>query len=539
MKTKLFMLCAIVCAMFLTCCEEEKTVEPITLRKVETGEVSEVTLTSATFHGVVNVDISQYHAVTFGIMLSQSKAELNEREGEMFKAKPLIGTDFKIEIGDLKPETKYYYCSWLLLNNTQYEFGDIKEFETLVPTPSTVITNPITKITTNSALAGGYVTDDGGASVTERGIVFGTSKEPTTSNYKVKNGSGTGEFTCNLINLKDGTTYYVRAYAINKKGVAYGDEQIFTTRKLVPPTIETSVITDISYTSVTVGGDVIDEGSMPVVERGVVYSTSPIPTTSNNKVKSGSGTGSFTCNLTNLKDGTTYYVRAYAISDNINEGGTAYGDEVSFTTKAKKYENGHEYIDLGLSVKWATCNVDATSPEDYGNYFAWGETRIQRAPTSYWEWMMYTWDLYKWCNSEDYLTKYCTDSRYGLPDNKTTLELSDDVARTKWGGRWRMPTDIELKELCEKCRWEKATLNGVEGYKIIGDNGNYIFMPARGHYYPSSSSSGDYEGYYWSSSLDVSENTCAWCLNFRPDRYDINVYRHERCYGLSVRPVCP
>ena len=102
-----------------------------------------------------------------------------------------------------------------------------------------------------------------------------------------------------------------------------------------------------------------------------------------------------------------------------------------------------------------------------------------------------------------------------------------------------MPTDIELKELCEKCRWEKATLNGVEGYKIIGDNGNYIFMPARGHFYHSSSSSDDDEGYYWSSSLDVSENTRAWCLNFRPDRYEIYVYRHERCCGLSVRPVCP
>jgi hypothetical protein len=420
------------------------------------------------------------------------------------------------------------------------KFGDIKEFETLVPTPSTVITNPITKITTNSALAGGYVKDDGGASVTERGIVFGTSNEPTTSNYKVKNGSGIGEFTCNLTNLKDGTTYYVRAYAINKKGVAYGDEQIFTTRKLVPPTIKTSVITNISYTSVTVRGNVIDEGSMPVVERGVVYSTSPIPTTSNNKVKSGSGTGSFTCNLTNLKDGTTYYVRAYAISDNINEGGTAYGDEVSFTTKAKKYENGHEYIDLGLSVKWATCNVGAYAPESRGKYYAWGETEIQSAPSSYWEWSMYTWDWYSWCFEDKYdLTKYCTDSRYGRPDNKTTLELSDDVAHVKWGGRWRMPTDIELKELCEKCRWEKATLNGVEGYKIIGDNGNYIFMPARGHYEPSDSSSDDDEGYYWSSSLDISDNTRAWCLNFRPDRYDINVYRHERCCGLSVRPVCP
>ena len=145
------------------------------------------------------------------------------------------------------------------------------------------------------------------------------------------------------------------------------------------------------------------------------------------------------------------------------------------------------------------------------------------------------------CSGGDkyHLIKYCTDSRYGRPDNKTTLELSDDVAHVKWGGRWRMPTDIELKELCEKCRWEKATLNGVEGYKIIGDNGNYIFMPANGFYHSSISAGDADEGYYWSSSLNVSYNTRARFLHFFRDRYDVSLGSVERCWGLSVRPVCP
>ena len=106
-----------------------------------------------------------------------------------------------------------------------------------------------------------------------------------------------------------------------------------------------------------------------------------------------------------------------------------------------------------------------------------------------------------------------------------------------------MPTDIELKELCEKCRWEKATLDvdfgdGVEGYKIIGDNGNYIFMPAADHI---SGGTLGYvnHGYYWSSSLYISNNTYAWCLNFDPDWPNVSVDSHERCCGLSVRPVCP
>ena len=105
------------------------------------------------------------------------------------------------------------------------------------------------------------------------------------------------------------------------------------------------------------------------------------------------------------------------------------------------YHNGHEYVDLGLpsGIKWATCNVGATTPEEYGDYFAWGETQ----PKDY-----YDWSTYKYCNGDEYsITKYCTRSTYGTVDIKTTLELSDDAARVNWGGKWRMPTIEEQKEL--------------------------------------------------------------------------------------------
>ena len=524
MKTKLFILCTIVCAMFLTCCEEE---EPVTSRKVETGKVSDVTLTSAIFHGVVNVDISQYSSVTFGVMLSDSKAELNERGGEMFKAKSLIGTDFKIEIGNLNPETKYYYCSWLFLNSTQYEFGDIKEFETLAPSPATVITNPITKIMTNSAVAGGCVKDDGGASVTERGVVYSLSKEPITSNYKVKSGSGVGEYTCNLTNLQDNAIYYVRAYAINQNGTAYGEEQSFTTNTIHLPSVSTSAVCDISSTSATVGGNVSNDGGAIVTERGIVYSTSKEPTTSNNKVKDGSGTGNFSCNLSNLQDEVTYYVRAYAI----NQKGTAYGAEISFSTPKRLFENGYEYIDLGLSVKWATCNVGANKPEDYGDYFAWGETEPKSTT--------YNWITYKGCRgSNDTQTKYCTRSSYGTVDNKTTLELSDDAARANWGGSWRMPTRAEQDELRNNCTWRWTTQNGVNGYKVTSkSNGKSIFLPAAGYRHGNSLSDAGGEGYYWSSSLDTGSSYNADGLHFLSGNvYRIIIYRY---YGQSVRPICP
>ena len=128
--------------------------------------------------------------------------------------------------------------------------------------------------------------------------------------------------------------------------------------------------------------------------------------------------------------------------------------------------NGHEYVDLGLSVKWATCNVGAVSPEDYGDYFAWGETE----PKDF-----YAWSTYKWCNgSYDTLTKYCTDSKYGTVDNKTVLDLEDDAAHVNWGGDWRMPTKAEQDELYNNCTWEWTTQNGVNGYKVTSKiNGNY------------------------------------------------------------------
>ncbi len=223
MKARLMMWC--ICALFFLGCEY---IEPATSNKVTTGDVSEIDFTSAICHGAVNVDITQYENITFGIMISDSKEKLNERVGKKYKAQALIGKNFQVAIGNLTPDTRYYYCAYLYLNNTQYEFGKIKEFGTQVPSLPIVVTSSITQVQNNTALAKGVVKDDGGAYVKERGVVYSTSKEPTISNAKVVSGSGTGTFTCKLSDLQKYSIYYVRAYAINQKGVAYGDEISFT-----------------------------------------------------------------------------------------------------------------------------------------------------------------------------------------------------------------------------------------------------------------------------------------------------------------------
>ena len=189
--------------------------------------------------------------------------------------------------------------------------------------------------------------------------------------------------------------------------------------------------------------------------------------------------------------------------------------------------NGHEYVDLGLSVKWATCNVGATKPEEYGGYYAWGETEEKDD---------YDWDTYKWCNgSKNSMTKYCTDSGNGTVDNKTVLDPEDDVAHVKWGGSWRMPTKSEQQELLNNCTWTWTTQNCVNGYTVTGPNGNSIFLPAAGYrkgtnlYY-----CGGY-CYYWSSSLHESYSYDAYYLYFSSGRY--GWYYFYRFYGRSVRPV--
>ena len=189
--------------------------------------------------------------------------------------------------------------------------------------------------------------------------------------------------------------------------------------------------------------------------------------------------------------------------------------------------NGHEYVDLGLSVKWATCNVGANSPEEYGGYYAWGETEEKED---------YDWSTYKWCKGSSYtMTKYCRDRYYGTVDNKTVLDPEDDVAHVKWGGSWRMPTIAELDELRDSCTWTWTTQNGVNGYTVTGANGNSIFLPAAGYRYGSYLYySGGYQSIYWSSSLHESLSDDAYNLNFSGN-YDWNYC--NRYYGLSVRPV--
>ena len=193
-------------------------------------------------------------------------------------------------------------------------------------------------------------------------------------------------------------------------------------------------------------------------------------------------------------------------------------------------------VDLGLSVKWATCNVGANKPEEYGDYYAWGETE----PKDF-----YFWDTYKYCDGTyNSLTKY-TDSAYGkdgFSDNKSVLDPEDDVAHVKWGGNWRIPTKEELEELRTKCTWTSTTLNGVKGYSVTSNVDGYtdrsIFLPATGMRIRQWTLNTDTIGRFWGNSIVTGDDYDAVYLDFNfsrgPGRFSI-----IRCLGQCVRPVCP
>ena len=185
-------------------------------------------------------------------------------------------------------------------------------------------------------------------------------------------------------------------------------------------------------------------------------------------------------------------------------------------------------VDLGLSVKWASCNLGANKPEEHGDYFAWGETRPKST---------YTWDSLKYFDGSSgfRITKYNTMSDYGPVDNKIRLDPSDDAASVKLGGKWRTPTDSDWAELKLLCKWEWTSVNGVEGRRVTGPNGNSIFLPVTGQR-EGSTTMYTGEGIYWSSSLVLNDPGDAWFFSFGEASFG----RHMglgRKMGYAIRPV--
>lgn len=301
----------------------------------------------------------------------------------------------------------------------------------------------------------------------------------------------------------------------------------FVFAKPVSSEVTTLVPTDITAVSAVVGSVVSIEQGNHIFARGICWGTEPNPTIDGDHIvgETVAGVQSFT--LYGLALGNTYYVRAYVVTDY----GLDYGNLQSFIIENGGSSDGHAYVDLDLpsGLLWATCNVGAENPEDWGDYFSWGETQ----PSDF-----YDWSTYQYCNgSSIMLTKYCNKSNYGYNgfiDHLTTLLPEDDAATANWGSEWRMPTEEEWWELYNNTTNTWTTWNGVNGRLFTASNGNSLFLPAAGYYYQAHLGGVHSGGYYWSSSLDTVAPSTARYFYFS-DSYQMSSI--SRFWGLSVRPV--
>jgi uncharacterized protein (TIGR02145 family) len=337
--------------------ETFSTTITLSLATITTTAASTITSTGATLGGNVTGD-GNATVSECGVVFATTQNPTTSN------TKVAIGTgtgSFTSNITGLTAGTTYFVRAYAT-NSQGTAYGSQVTFTTsLTLSLATVSTTVASNITFFGATLGGNVTNDGNATVIERGVVYATTQNPTTVNIRISIGTGTGSFTSNIAGLTGGTTYYVRAYAVNSQGTAYGSQESFTTN-ISTPTVTTASASNITSSGATLGGNVTNDGSAAVIERGIVYATTENPTTANTRISIGNGTGSFSSNIAGLIAVKTYYFRAYAI----NNQGTSYGGNLSFTTAPSSDgtitdTDGNTYatVNIGSQV-WMASNLKTT-----------------------------------------------------------------------------------------------------------------------------------------------------------------------------------
>ena len=317
---------------------------PYQLAKINTDSITQISVSTATLHGtLVNLGSDQKTSVGFYFA---SHTDVSVEDSCII-----------VEVSELKDSIHYSYSLSNLVDNITYyvrsfarnvkgvSLGEELSFITKEVFLPEVAPTIIAYVSYTDVICKSEVISDGGGDIIERGFWYSTTPNPTLANEKKVSGNGKGVFSASISNLTANTTYYIRAFARNSKGTTYGEQAEFKTKEYTLPSVSTSVTTKVKYTTATCGGNVSDDGGQEVTDKGICYSTSQYPTVSDYKVSCGSGIGDFECDLSNLSEGTTYYVRTYAI----NSVGINYGDQSSFVTKEHLPNAIYYYADQKLT----------------------------------------------------------------------------------------------------------------------------------------------------------------------------------------------
>lgn len=387
---------------------------------LKTASVSEITTVSAVSGGEVISDGGSdvtARGVCWGTTTNPEVTGSHTTDGE--------GTgSFSSNLSGLTPGITYYVRAYAI-NNEGIAYGDEVFFETTAIVVPTVTTAEILNITSNSALSGGTITSEGGDAVTERGVCWSETSNPTTSDNKTSDGSGPGTFSSELKDLTPGTFYHVRAYAVNSMGTAYGSDVTFTALA-VAPTVTTSPVMALSQTTAAAGGNVTANGGAGITSRGVCWGTTTNPAVNGNHTNDGTGDGPFTSNLRDLVPNTLYYVRAYAT----NSAGTAYGEQIEYFSGSITDIEGNEYPVIKIGTQfWMAENLETTKFND--------GSVIENITDNY-GWADITAPAYSWYNND----KETYKPKYGAFYNWYAVNTGKLCP-----SGWHVPSDAEYKTL--------------------------------------------------------------------------------------------
>jgi peptidoglycan hydrolase CwlO-like protein len=479
-----------------------------------TGEAEHISAVSAVLAGKANLGSTVASDLKVGFQYSTSAGILPSNSTTIEATDADASYNYTTPITGLEPDTKYYFRSFVRQNG-QDTYGETKEFTTK-DVASLLETRDASGIeATKASLNAKLDLTDVKYSSKTYGFYWGTS-ENSQNNSLSGNEIEDNAYSASLTSLSPKTQYWYKAYVKLDSQTFYGEVKTFTTAQGV-----TSITLDKTSLSLVIG----DEATLSV--------TSVQPDNANDKSVTWSSSDAAIASVDNSGKVIAKAKGKVSIRATANDGSGV--NAACSLIVSSKCPTGA--VDMGITTTegyklyWATCNIGASKPEDYGDYYAWGETTTKT--------LSYIWERYKFGTSNSGpFSKYNTISIYGPVDNKTVLDPEDDVAHVKLGGNWRMPTDEEWAELINNCTWTWTSDyngTGVKGRIVTGPNDNSIFLPAygiRGEFAPDVGSSGA----YWSSSLDTDYPYEAWSVYFS----SANVYRrHDRSryYGQSVRPV--